>query len=209
MAGDNDYDDDKYDQEESNKEIMNLDSIPAKDRIDDCLLQLINLKTRISSDNKPIRPRSDIISQLSKDLCEYFGYIPELAELLLDLFSPSECVQYMEASDRPRPLVIRTNTLKTTRKDLMDALTKRGSNVEPITWSKVAIKVTDSTVPIGATPEYLAGHYMLQSAASMNPVMALAPLPNERILDLSCAPGGKTTYIAQLMKNSVRVRVCI
>jgi ribosomal RNA methyltransferase Nop2 len=108
----------------------------------------------------------------------------------------------MEASDRPRPLVIRANTLKVSRKDLMEALTKRGSSVEAISWSKVAIKVTDSTVPIGATPEYLAGHYMLQSAASMNPVMALAPQPGEKILDMSCAPGGKTSYIAQLMKNS-------
>lgn len=108
----------------------------------------------------------------------------------------------MEASERPRPLVIRTNTLKTTRKALMEALTKRGAAVEAIDWSKVAIKVSESTVPIGATPEYLAGHYMLQSASSMNPVMALAPQPGERVLDMSAAPGGKSSYIAQLMKNS-------
>ena len=125
-----------------------------------------------------------------------------MSDFLLELFSPAECVEYMDASDRPRPLVIRTNTLKTTRKDLMDALGKRGATVEGIEWSKVAIKVTESTVPIGATPEYLAGHYMLQSAASLNPVMALAPLPGERVLDMSAAPGGKTSYISQLMKNS-------
>lgn len=62
--------------------------------------------------------------------------------------------------------------------------------------------VFDSKVPIGATPEYLAGHYMLQSASSFLPVLALSPQMNERVLDLSAAPGGKTTYIAQLMKNS-------
>ena len=137
-----------------------------------------------------------------RDLAEYYGYIQELSEFLLDLFPPAECVQYMEASDRPRPLVIRTNTLKTNRKDLMETLRKRGVTVEDIDWSKVAIKVTESSVPIGATPEYLAGYYMLQSAASLNPVMALAPLPGEKVLDMSAAPGGKTSYIAQLMKNS-------
>lgn len=111
-------------------------------------------------------------------------------------------MEFMDASDRPRPLVIRANTLKTTRKDLMDALSKRGANVEIVDWSKVAIKITESSVPIGATPEYLAGLYMLQAAASLNPVLALDPQPGERVLDMSSAPGGKTSYIAQLMKNT-------
>ena len=50
----------------------------------------------------------------------------------------------------------------------------------------------------GATPEYLAGHYMIQGGSSLLPVMALAPQENERILDMACAPGGKTTYIGEL-----------
>ena len=36
----------------------------------------------------------------------------------------------------------------------------------------------------------------------MCPVLALAPQPGERILDMASAPGGKTSYIAQMMKNS-------
>lgn len=60
----------------------------------------------------------------------------------------------------------------------------------------------ESRVPVGATPEYMAGHYMLQSAASFLPVMALAPQEGERVLDMAAAPGGKTTYIAALQKNT-------
>ena len=170
----------------------------VRERIDTNITILKDFKAR------PVKSisRSEVIAELVRDLSEYYGYIEELAEFLMDLFSPSECVEYMDASDRPRPLVIRTNTLKTTRKDLMEALTKRGTTCEMVEWSKVAVKVTESSVPIGATPEYLAGHYMVQAAASLCPVMALAPKPGERVLDMSAAPGGKTTYIAQLLKNS-------
>ena len=57
---------------------------------------------------------------------------------------------------------------------------------------------------VGATPEYLAGHYMLQGGSSLLPVMALAPHEGEKVLDMAAAPGGKTTYIGQYCAASRR-----
>lgn len=57
----------------------------------------------------------------------------------------------------------------------------------------------------GATPEYLAGHYMLQGASSFLPVMALSPQEGETVLDMSSAPGGKTTYMGEDVKNVIMV----
>lgn len=147
--------------------------------------------------------RIDYLDQLQRDICSSYDYNPELVVLLLDLFGPSELIEFIEANEAQRPMTVRTNTLKTKRKDLAKVLIQRGVSLDPVAeWSKVGLKIYESQVPIGATPEYLAGHYILQSPSSFLPVMTLAPQPNEKILDMAAAPGGKTTYIAQLMKNT-------
>ncbi|KAL7746696.1 rRNA (cytosine-C5-)-methyltransferase nop2 [Sorochytrium milnesiophthora] len=149
------------------------------------------------------RSRNEYTEQLMRDLCVYYGYSEFLMEKLMDLFPVSELVAFLDANETPRPVTVRTNTLRTTRRDLAQALINRGVNVEPIgKWTKVGLQIFDSPVPIGATPEYLSGMYMLQAASSFLPVMALAPKENERVLDMSAAPGGKTTYLAALMKNT-------
>ncbi|OAP61895.1 ribosomal RNA small subunit methyltransferase B [Fonsecaea erecta] len=149
------------------------------------------------------KSRADYTEQLLADVCTYYGYTPFLAEKLFSLFTPAEAFAFFEANETPRPVVLRTNTLRTNRRTLAQALINRGVVLEPVgKWSKVGLQVFEAPVPLGATPEYLAGHYILQAASSFLPVMALAPQPNERILDMAAAPGGKTTYISALMRNT-------
>ncbi|KAK7747976.1 rRNA (cytosine-C5-)-methyltransferase nop2 [Cytospora paraplurivora] len=149
------------------------------------------------------RSRAEYTAQLLKDICTYYGYSEYMAEKLYHLFSPSEAFEFFEANESARPMVIRTNTLRTNRRDLASALINRGVTLEPVgKWSKVGLQIFESNVPLGATPEYLAGHYIIQAASSFLPVMALAPQENERVLDMSAAPGGKTTHMAALMRNT-------
>ncbi|XP_050558879.1 uncharacterized protein LOC126912158 [Spodoptera frugiperda] len=149
------------------------------------------------------RSRCEYTDLLLKDLCTYYSYNEFLMEVLMQIFPVQELVEFLEASETARPVTIRTNSLKTRRRDLAQALINRGVNLDPVgKWSKVGLVVYSSTVPIGATPEYLAGHYILQGASSFLPVMALAPQENERILDMCAAPGGKASHIAAIMKNT-------
>lgn len=149
------------------------------------------------------KSRADYASQLLDDVCIYYGYSRHLAEKFWNLFSPQEALAFFDANETPRPLVLRTNTLRTHRRDLAHSLINRGVTLEPIgKWSKIGLQVFESQVPLGATPEYLAGHYILQAASSFLPVMALAPQEGERCLDMAAAPGGKTTHMAALMRNT-------
>lgn len=149
------------------------------------------------------RSRAEYTAQLLKDICAYYGYSDYLAEKLYNLFTPREAFAFFEANESARPVVIRTNTLRTSRRELAQALINRGVTLEPVgKWSKVGLQVFESSVPLGATPEYLAGHYILQAASSFLPCMALDPQENERVLDMAAAPGGKTTYLAAQMKNT-------
>lgn len=189
-------------EDEEGRKITNLETQDLQ-----LLRTRLNDTIRVLEDFKNLaeegRSRAEYKDQMLKDICAYYGYSEFLAEKLMNLFPPREAFAFFEANETPRPIVIRTNTLRTHRRELAQTLINRGVQLEPIgKWSKVGLQIFESQVPLGATPEYLAGHYILQAASSFLPVMALAPQENERVLDMAAAPGGKTTHIAALMKNT-------
>ena len=55
---------------------------------------------------------------------------------------------------------------------------------------------------LGRSLEHLLGYYYIQEIASMLPVLALKPKPEELVLDLAAAPGSKTTQMAAEMQNT-------
>lgn len=167
------------------------------------ITEIVRVLTSFKELGEPGKSRAEYTQSLLKDICTYYGYSPFLAEKLFSLFPPQEALQFFDANETPRPMVIRTNTLRTHRRDLAHSLINRGVTLEPVgKWSKVGLQIFESQVPLGATPEYLAGHYILQAASSFLPVMALAPQEHERVLDMAAAPGGKTTHLAALMRNT-------
>lgn len=175
-------------------------------RISETIKLLSNLRDYCSKtveQNSTPKPRNYFIDMLVEDLCTYFSYNEFLIRKFLELFHVQEILQVLNAFNEERPLTIRVNTLKTTRNTLADALIKRGVDLKSPAggWSKCCLVIDSSKVPIGATPEILCGHYMIQGASSLLPVMALTPKESDSILDMCSAPGGKSSHIAALMKN--------
>lgn len=96
---------------------------------------------------------------------------------------------------------IRINTLKITKSDLIQKLIQKDITYEDTILDEVLL-IKRSRYPIGATTEYLLGYYYIQDLSSCLAVDELNVLPNQLNLDMASAPGGKTTYVSQKMKNS-------
>jgi len=103
------------------------------------------------------------------------------------------------ADTKPSPS-LRVNTLLTSAKELIPRLEKLGVKLERIPFTKNGYYY-QSKFSLGAITECLLGHYYLQEAAAQLPVEVLDPKPTDVVLDCCAAPGGKTTQLAQQMKN--------
>ena len=92
---------------------------------------------------------------------------------------------------------IRVNPLLTTRESLIAELKKKGFEVEEHPLHPLAIRVISEPFSVGATTEYLSGRYIVQDAASMVAVSELGIRKKGVVLDITSAPGAKTTHISE------------
>ena len=96
--------------------------------------------------------------------------------------------------------IIRINYLKTTDEILIPILEKKGFILEKLSLPG-AYKVQKQRISLGASHEFLLGHYSIQGLASQFVSHIVNPSETDKILDMSAAPGGKTAHLASIMKN--------
>jgi NOL1/NOP2/sun family putative RNA methylase len=107
---------------------------------------------------------------------------------------------FLEALRKPLPVYIRVNTLKVRTELARGFMAERGYDLDPVEGIEEAFRLHRPQTP-GSTLEFFLGYYHVQGLTSMLPAKILDPQPGEIILDLCAAPGGKATYLAQLMQN--------
>lgn len=97
----------------------------------------------------------------------------------------------------PRRQSIRINPLSNDQTDLSPHAT-------PVSWCSNGYSPLDSATDI--LPELaLSGKLYIQNAASWLPVLALDPQPNDIILDVCAAPGGKASHIQAITHNQSKL----
>lgn len=100
--------------------------------------------------------------------------------------------------------IIRTNTLKISREDLIKKLEIKDFVVSKTIYANDGILIKNPS-KITDIEEYKKGLFTIQDESSMLVAQIMDPKEGSFIVDLCSAPGGKATHIAQIMNNNGKV----
>ncbi|MCE3223273.1 MAG: rsmB [Nitrospira sp.] len=98
------------------------------------------------------------------------------------------------------PLTLRVNTLRTSRRELLQEFAAAQVEAGPTMVSPVGIQVGRGGSVTGL-PGYAEGRLYVEDEAGQLIPLLLDVQPGQRVLDACAAPGGKATHLAALMAN--------
>jgi 16S rRNA (cytosine967-C5)-methyltransferase len=105
----------------------------------------------------------------------------------------------------------RVNTLKTDAATLLERWREEGVEYDFGRWDWIEenlVFALKSHPPLNRLASFRDGGFYVQDPSTLLAVACLDPGPGETILDLCAAPGGKTTLIAQRLRNEGRIVAC-
>lgn len=112
----------------------------------------------------------------------------------------------LKANNEIPDFVIRANSLKISREELLNKLSSEG-----FLGKKGLFKdslVIENPRDIFRSKAFKLGYFYAQDLSSIRVSQLLNPKKNSKILDLCASPGGKTTHLSALMENTGEILAC-
>jgi 16S rRNA (cytosine1407-C5)-methyltransferase len=126
----------------------------------------------------------------------------DFIEELYETYSPVVADKILTGMITDRYLTLRVNTIKYDSQSIMNFFRENNVKFDRVQWYNEGFIIKNSRErEIEKFDIYEKGFISFQSLSSMVPPIVLEPKPGERVLDLTAAPGSKTTQIAALMNN--------
>lgn len=116
--------------------------------------------------------------------------------------SEAEAIQLLSI---PRRQSLRLNPLRGDVQATLKELETFGWRGSAVPWCTNGYTIASDMQTIRDSAAVAEGRVFIQNAASWLPVLMLDAQPNEYILDVCAAPGGKTSHIAAVTNNSAHI----
>lgn len=117
------------------------------------------------------------------------------------MFGRSEALRFLQSVSEPPPTYIRVNTINASEEECLGELNHEAILVEKEPLLRFTYKLSKTRKPLAQARGFREGSFYAQDKASCLAVEVADPRPGEVVLDVCAAPGAKTTYMAQLMRN--------
>ena len=136
--------------------------------------------------------------------------IPEfLKEMLIKQYGEETTNDIINGYIEEKPVTLRVNTIKAEKDNIKKELQEVGIETEEVSWYSDALIIKNVREnEIKKLKIFENGEIYLQSLSSMLPPIILEPRAGENILDMTAAPGGKTTQIATITQNKAFITAC-
>ncbi|WP_367270029.1 16S rRNA (cytosine(967)-C(5))-methyltransferase RsmB [uncultured Anaerococcus sp.] len=125
----------------------------------------------------------------------------ELTRYIFNNYGMEYTKNFLRYINSEQTISIRVNNLKTDEDTLKKSLEDKGYKVENGNLSVNALKILNPSGLVN-TDEFKNGFFTIQQEGSMKTIEILDPKENSKILDLCAAPGTKTSYIGEYVKNN-------
>ncbi|RKX23721.1 MAG: hypothetical protein DRP45_09845, partial [Candidatus Zixiibacteriota bacterium] len=139
-----------------------------------------------------------------KHLADYYSYPDYFVSYCLGEFGVEKTRELLKAYNRPPTATYRVNFLKAKPAEVIALLNENEIEHTEGKYLPEFLNLNKSGLPL--EDELIkTGKVLVQNESSGLPVRLLNPRPGSNVIDLTAAPGGKTTYAAIRMRNKGRV----
>ncbi|UCF94093.1 MAG: 16S rRNA (cytosine(967)-C(5))-methyltransferase RsmB [Desulfobacterales bacterium] len=129
------------------------------------------------------------------------SFPPWLVERWLKRFTPAQVGSFCDALNTIPPTTLRTNTLRTSRAKLLQALAGEVATIEPTAFAPDGLCCYQPKTPVPKLKGFADGWFQVQDEAAQLVSLFFNPQPGDTVLDACAGLGGKTGHIAQLMQD--------
>lgn len=158
---------------------------------------------RLSRERDHLRPIPD--TDPAYYLSIRYSHPRWLVERLLELLGREEAEAFLAENNRPAPLEIQYNPLKTTREEL-EAVFPSGT-LTPHSSLPGCYQLSGAG-DLEELESFRTGLFQVQDPAAKLAVLAAAPRPGDRVIDVCAAPGGKSFACAMAMEDRGNIISC-